>query len=291
MGKPPGDPFIDTVPPEETLRLTSAIFLAHFPGQSTDFASAVFHQVQNAFAGTYPGYQRCDTAFHDLAHTCQATVATVRIFDGHLKSGRPPALTPRDFELGVAGILLHDIGFLKETGDDSGTGAKYTLAHVDRGARFAEKFLPQFGVTRNETRMVQLAIHSTAINGDTSELAFRDERERFIGCALGTGDILGTMAAADYPERLPALYREFAEATTYSHVREGEIQHYLNAEDLLRKTRGFYQGHVRRMLDQQWRQVYRALAYHFADGHDHYLQAIEANLDRIDRILAASKGK
>ncbi|HUJ72293.1 MAG TPA: hypothetical protein VLZ30_08610, partial [Verrucomicrobiae bacterium] len=89
MEKVPGDPFVDTVTPEETLRLTLAIFSAHFPGESTDFVSAVFRHVQHAFAGTYPGYQRCDTAFHDLAHTCQATAATVRIFDGHLKRGCP----------------------------------------------------------------------------------------------------------------------------------------------------------------------------------------------------------
>ena len=291
MGKPPGDPLIDTVPPEETLRLTSAIFLAHFPGRSTDFVSAVFHQVKKAFAGAYPGYQPCDTAFHNLAHTCQAAVATVRIFDGHLKSGRPPALTPRDFELGVAGILLHDIGFLKETGDDSGTGAKYTFVHVDRSATFAENFLPRFAVTPDEIRMVQLAIHSTATTGDISGLAFHDDRERFIGCAVGTGDILGTMAAPDYPERLPALYREFAEAATCTHVREGEIAHYPNAEALLRKTRDFYRSYVLRALDRQWGQVYRVLEYHFGDGCDHYLPAIEANLDRIDRILTASNGK
>ena len=286
MRKPAGDPYIDKVNPDETLRLVSAILLAHFPSQGAEFISAVFHQVQRAFAGTYPGYQRCDTAYHDLAHTCQAAVATVRIFDGHLKSGRTPVLTARDFELGVVGILLHDIGFLKETGDDSGTGAKYTLVHVDRGVKFAEKFLPPFGVDPDEIRLIRSAIHCTATNGGVDERAFRNDRERFIGCALGTGDILGTMAAPDYPERLPALYQEFAEAAASGYIREEEAGYYTSAEDLLRKTRGFYQGYVRRMLDEEWRQVYRLLEYNFPDGANHYVQAIEANLDRIDRILA-----
>jgi hypothetical protein len=286
MEKPSRDPYIDTITPEKTVRLVSAIFLAHFPGRSAEFISAVFHRIQSAFAGDYPGYQRCDTAFHDHTHTCQATVATARIFDGHLKSGRPPVLTPRNFELGVAGILLHDIGFLKEAGDDSGTGAKHTLVHVDRGAKFAERFLPQFGATPDEVRIVQLAIHSTAMNVDMSKLLFRDERERFIGCALGTGDILGMMAAPDYPELLPGLYQEFAEAAAYTPLREGELTHYQNTEDLLRKTRDFYRGYVRRMLDQQWRGVYKTLEYHFTDTCNHYLQAIESNLDRIDRMLA-----
>jgi hypothetical protein len=290
MQKLPGVPLITTVSPEETLRLALAISLAHFPGQSTEFISTVFQQVQNAFAGTYPGYQRCDTASHDFAHTCQATVATARILDGHLKSGQPPALTARDFELGVAAILLHDIGFLKETGDDSGTGAKYTHVHVERGAKFAEKFLPRLGVTPDEVRIVQLAIRSTAMNVDMSKLPFRNERERFIGCALGTGDIFGWMAAPDYPERLPQLYREFTEAATPPPGHEDEIPSYRSAEDLLRRSREFYHGYVQQMLDQQWQGAYKALEHHFPDDRNHYLPAIEANLDRIDRLLA-SPGK
>lgn len=250
----------------------------------------MFQQVQNAFAGADPGYQRCDMAFHDFAHTCQATVATARILDGHLKSGHPPVLTPRDFELGVAGILLHDIGFLKEAGDAAGTGAKYTPVHVDRSAKFAEKFLPRFGVTPDEVRVVQLAIHSTAVNVTLGELSFRSEREHLIGCAVGTGDILGTMAAPDYPERLPGLYREFVEAAAYAGPSANEIAQYQSAEDLLRKTRDFYYGYVQRMLEEQWGRIYHALEHHFADGRNHYLQAIEANLERVDRILAATKG-
>jgi hypothetical protein len=285
MEKPSRDPYISTVTPEETVRLTSAIFLAHFSGQSIGFVSAVFHQVQDAFVGRHLGYQRCDTAFHDFAHTCQATVATARLLDGHLKSKGSPALTARDFELAVAGILLHDIGFLKDAGDHSGTGAKHAVVHVDRSAKFAEEFLPRLGVTSDEVRFVQLVIRSTSMNVDMSKLSFRNERERCIGCVLGTADILGTMAAPDYPERLPALYQELAEAAEYSPLREGEIEDYQSAEDLLRKTRDFYRNYVLRMLDQQWGQVYRALEHHFADGRNHYLQAAEVNLDRIDRLF------
>lgn len=291
MGKAPGDPLITTVSPEETLRLALAIFSDCFPTHNAEFISAVFHQVQNAFTGTYPGYQGCDTASHDFRHTCQATVATARILDGHLKSGQPPALTVRDFELGVAAILLHDIGYLKETGDDSGTGAKYTHIHVHRSAEFAKRFLPLFGVTPDEIRIVQLAILSTAMNVDMSKLPFRNERERFIGCALGTGDILGWMAAPDYPDRLPHLYRELTEAAAHSPGREGEIPNYRSAEDVLRQTRDFYRTYVQRMLEQQWRNAYKALEHHFADGRNHYLPAIEANLDRIDRLLISPPQK
>lgn len=283
--KSDGDTALPTGAPAETLSFITALFLTHFPERNTAFLTEAFNQVRNAFDGTYPGYQGCDTAYHDLAHTCQAAVAAVRILDGHCKSGQPPVLTSRDYELSVAGMLLHDIGFLKEVGDNLGTGAKYTLTHVDRGADFAAKFLPSLGATRDEIRQVQLLIRSTAMNVDMSKLPFRDPRERFIGCAVGSADLLGQMAALDYPERLPKLYREFAEAGMFSHLAKGGLASCQSAEDLLRDTRDFYRGYARRMLDHEWDGVYQLLKYHFPDGRNHYVEAISANLDRIDQLL------
>jgi hypothetical protein len=268
---------IDLKSPDETRQFTLDILQRWYPGHRSTFVAGLFDALGDLFAGRYPGYQACDTAFHDLAHTCQATVATARILDGHLQSGQAPALRARDLELASAGILLHDIGFLKEAGDNEGTGAKHTLIHVDRSADFAGRFLPAFGVTADEVRVVQVAIHCTGVSVDTSRLAFPDERARWIGYALGSGDILGQMAAPDYPQRLPALYREFHEAG---------LTAYRSADDLLRKTRGFFEHYVQRMLETQWGGVHRALAHHFPDGRNQYLAAIAANLDTIDRRLA-----
>lgn len=270
---------------EETPHFVQAIFVAHFPKCGVGFLQGLCERIQELFAGKYPDYQACDTAFHDLAHTFHATVATVRLLDGHLKSGRPPKLGPRDFELTVAGILLHDTGFIKRVGDNDGTGAKYTLTHVDRSAEFAASFLPPLGVEPDEVRVVQLAIHCTGVNVDVSRLAFRDERERFIGCALGTGDIIGQMAAPDYPSRLPALYSEYVEAAKYSKLRDGGIASYKSAEDLMSRSRDFYESHVKRMLEAQWNGVHRALTHHFADRKNHYFTAIDHNLGQIDRQL------
>lgn len=267
---------IDLKSPEESLRFVREIFVQRFPGHPAQFLATVFEKLRDLFAGRYPGYQACDTAFHDLNHTCQAAVATARILDGHIRSGQSPALSARDFELAMAGIWLHDIGFLKATGDDEGTGAKYTLTHVRRSADFAGSCLPRLGVTDDEVRIVQVAIHCTGLNADTSHLSFPHERARLIGYALGSGDMLGQMAAANYPERLPNLYSEFV---------EGGITTYVSAEDLLSRTREFYEHQVRGMLEEQWGGVHRALQHHFPDGRNHYFEAIEANLDRIDRVL------
>jgi hypothetical protein len=195
--------------------------------------------------------------------------------DGHIKSGKPPTLTARDFELAVAAILLHDCGYIKQIGDNEGTGAKYTLTHVNRSDEFAAKFLPPLGVSADEVRLVQLAINCTGLQVDTSKLEFQDARERFLGCALGTGDMLGQMAGDDYPERLPDLYREFVEAG---------IESYRSASDLMRQTRGFYDGRVQQLLNKEWGRVHEVLPQHFGNGRNLYLEAVDRNLKRIDQL-------
>jgi hypothetical protein len=280
-----GEAVFLTGAPAETLGFITALFLTHFPERDVTFLAEAFGQIQKAFAGSYPGYQACDTGFHNLSHTCQVATAAVCILDGYCKSGRLPILTFRDYELTVAGILLHDIGYLKEVGDNRGTGAKHTFSHVDRGVDFTARFLPPLGATPDEIRQVQLSIRSTAVNVDMSKLPFRDPRERFMGCVFGTADLLGQMAAPDYPERLPKLFREFSEAASYSTAAKGAMASSQSPEDLLRRTREFYNGYARRMLDHEWDGVYHLVEYHFPDRRNLYVEAIDANLDRIDRLL------
>ena len=268
---------------QPTLSFTQEVLESHFPDHSNLFLKNVFQAIEDLFSGRYPGYQKSDTAYHDLAHTCEATVAVVRILDGHLKGGTPPALEARDFELAVATTLLHDSGFVKESDDLEGSGAKYTLTHVVRSGDFAEKCLPNLGVTADEIRLVKLAIDCTGVAVDVSALPFSNDRERFLGCVIGTGDILGQMAAPNYPERLPGLYSEFAEAA--NHSKDSWIASYASARDLMEKTRVFYEGYVKSMLDGQWEQAHKALHHHFEDGKNHYLESIEANIDRIEAQL------
>ncbi len=98
---------------DETLDFVQNTVTSHFLGKSTILLDKVFARVQDLFEGRYPGYQRSDTAYHDFKHTCEATVAVVRILDGHIKSGKFPAVISGDFELIIADILLHESGFSK----------------------------------------------------------------------------------------------------------------------------------------------------------------------------------
>jgi hypothetical protein len=274
--------------PEQVLSSVESMIAPLFPGSHASFLLLVFEKTKGLFEGKYPGYQGCDTVYHNFSHTCDVMIATARILDGHIKSGETPSLNRRDFELAMAAALLHDSGLIKEAGDTGGTGAKYTLTHVARGAHFAEGFLLSLGVTPGEIHTVQISIRCTQLNVNLSRLEFGDERERFLGCVLAAGDLLGQMAAPDYPERLPSLYAEQQEALNFA-PRQPARNIYANTDELLVQTRDFYETNVKRQLNSQWASVNRALTHHFASGRNELLDAVENNLARIDLILANSQ--
>lgn len=258
----------------------------HFPGHRPEFLERLFVESDKLFDGNYPGYQHSDTAYHDLAHTCDATVAVAHLLDGHLTGHCLPAIGGRDFELAIAAILLHDTGYIKQMGDNEGTGAKYLLTHVQRGLDFAGRLLPSLGVTAAEVKVIQSAIQRTDVCINKSQMSFASPVAKYIACIVATADILSQMAARDYPERLVDLYKEYVEATAYSELHGTGIASYRSVEDLLGGTREFYEAHIQRLLTEQLGEVYRDLEYHFGNGNNLYLTAIEANLQRIDRLVA-----
>ena len=117
------------------------------------------------------------------------------------------------------------------------------------------------------------------------ELPFRDSREWLIGALVATGDMLGQMAAEDYPERLAGLYLEFREATVFSRLQKARFALHKNLLDLLEGTEKFYNGYVTRMLDQEWKGVYRILDDRH--GKNRYIERIRTNISRVN-LMACS---
>lgn len=265
--------------------LVERILNRRFPRHDTSTVRDLFGRVGELFVGRHPGYRGCDVPYHDLSHTCRVTVCTAQILDGHACAATPPQLGPRDFEMAIAAALLHDSGYLKAAGDGEGTGAKYTFVHVDRGVALAAEFLPPFGMTPDEIRTIQQAIRCTGYDVDMDAIRFRGPRERYLGCAVGTADMLGQLAAPDYPERLADLHREFAEAHEHASGGVPPLKR-RSVRDLMSGTREFYDRHVTRLLDIEWDGVHRDLRHHFKNGTNPYHEAIAFNLERIDRLLA-----
>ena len=237
------------------------------------------------FHGKNPEFQPCDTAFHDFDHTMQATAAVADLLAAHRQNSVIAPLKQRDWELAIAAVLLHDTGYLKRRADDGGSGAKYSAIHVGRSCFHAWDLLPSFGFTPDELRQIQNAICATAIAVRMEELPFRDPREWLIGALVATGDMLGQMAAEDYPERLAGLYLEFREATLFSRLQKASFAVHKNLLDLLQGTERFYTGYVTRMLDQEWKGIYRIMDD--PHGRNRYIDRIRLNISRVN-LMACS---
>lgn len=264
-------------------------YRAVFPHGDRTFVSQVFQWARQCFEGNYKDYQAIDARYHDFEHTLQGTLCMARLMQGRHASKVAPPLTQRIFELGILAILLHDTGYLKKKDDVEGTGAKYTLVHVNRSVDFAGELLSEKGYAKRDIKAVQNMIRCTGVNVDLSGIPFQDDLERTIGFGLGTADLLGQMAAKDYVDKLPVLYSEFAESNRYNAGKGTANGIFVSAKDLMQKTPVFWEKYVQPKLDRDFQGVYRYLDFAFPNGENFYLQRIEDNLALLrDRILISA---
>jgi hypothetical protein len=133
-------------------------------------------------------------------------------------------------------------------------------------------------------------IRCTGLNAKLAALPFASPGERITGYALATADLLGQMAAEDYVDKLPILFTEFAEAAAFSGDRSHFVSIFANAEDLIRKTPGFWHSSIRPKLNTELLGLWKFLNDPYPHGPNHYMDRIEANLERIRAGAVASRG-
>ena len=281
-------PAVDTRDLAEVESQVDSIFSALFPDADREFIARAFTWTEQWFTGKYPGYQAIDALYHDLEHTLQGTLCLARLLRGRHFAGVRPALTPKMFELGLLAILMHDTGYLKRSDDRDGTGAKYTLTHVRRSGEFAKSFLEAKGYSPADVTSVQNMIRCTGVNVDLSTIPFSSELEKQTGFALGTADLLGQMAAEDYVDKLPVLYLEFAEAAKFNGPNWPKAVTYKSPEELMRNTPVFWEKYVWPKLKGDFAELYQYTNDPYPDGPNFYLDAIEANLVRLRRLIAVA---
>jgi hypothetical protein len=258
-----------------------SIYLAMFPKGDATFVPRVFGWAIQCFTGRYENYQAIDARYHDFEHTLQGTLCFARLLHGRHKAGAPPPLTQRIFQLGLIAILMHDTGYLKKRNDTDGTGAKYTVTHVQRSAEFAAALLKQEGFPPEDVKAVQNMIHCTGVDAALAVIQFQSEIEKIVGFALGTADLLGQMAAEDYVEKLPVLYSEFAEATQFTKDKPHFIAMFSSAADLMQKTPAFWEKYVQLKLNRDFGSLYRFLNDPYPMGPNYYIDRIEANIKKL----------
>ncbi len=272
---------IDTKQIAQVQPEVQSIYKSVFPQGDTSFLAAAFEWAHACFLGNYKDYQPIDARYHDLEHTLQGTLCMARLLRGWSLAKAQPVLTERLFELGIIAILLHDTGYLKKRDDLEGTGAKYTLIHVDRSIEFAAELLADKNCAPTEIKSVQNMIRCTGLNVDLSSIPFDSELERRVGFALGTADLLGQMAARDYVEKLPVLYSEFAEAARFNPGKMPTAELFGGPEELIQKTPLFWEKYVRAKIENQFQGVYRFLNDPYPGGKNCYINRIDQNISRL----------
>jgi hypothetical protein len=277
---------VDTKDPTAVELEVQAAYRTMFPEADPLVVPRAFAWATACFSGNYQDYQAVDTVYHDFEHTLQGTLCLVRLLKGRHAAGAQPQFSPRMFQLALLAILLHDTGYLKKRSDNKGTGAKYTVTHVNRSAQFAALLLREKGFAPTEIKAVQNMISCTGVNAVLSVIPFQSEQEKIAGLALGTADLLGQMAAEDYVDKLPTLYAEFAEAARYSHDPTQFVALFSSAADLMKKTPGFWEKFVRVKLDSDFGGLHAFLNDPYPSGPNWYYERIEANVDRLRQRLA-----
>lgn len=255
-----------------------------FSGQSGLFGQA-FMDGLRLFRGRYPGFQACNTLYHDLDHTLSVVLATARLIHGAVVAGL--SFAPRDVELTMLAALFHDVGYIQQDDDNIGSGAKFTVGHEERGIELMLRYLrenslhedftdEELGDCANMVRCTNLAV-------DCTGLRFYSARRCKLGHMLGTADLLAQMADRRYLEKLFYLYREFSEA---------DIREFESEIDLLRKTRGFYEHVARKRMENDFGSVSEFMTTHFSSIGccNPYTAYIDKNLNYLQTVLERWQG-
>lgn len=241
----------------------------------------VFGDVIKLFNGNYPGYHRCNTVYHDLSHTLDCLLVTAKLIHGAYLNGI--VFTQSDITLGLIAALLHDTGYIQAVEDNTGTGAKYTVCHVERSIEFMRKYFHNNGFPSEYLTICSDFLRCTGLDVKISEIKFKSKEHEILGQIIGTADLIGQMANENYLEKLPHLYDEF---------KEGGVPGYGDKLELLKKTPAFWEMVKKRLVnelghvDRYLRDYLRVL---WGINQDLYRQAIDRNMERLESILAAPR--
>jgi hypothetical protein len=268
------------------------LFAIGWPGESYDRVAVAFEEFERLFTGRMPGYHGVDTVYHDRQHSLDMTLAMARMLVGYESTVDPQHRVGAERAvMSLVTSLFHDAGYIREYEDrQHRNGAEFTLYHVTRSARFLARFLPSLGMDAwipVSTRIV----HFTGYEIKLSQIQLADERDRKLGHMLGTADLIAQMADRCYLEKCrDRLYPEFVlGGVAAAPGSDGTMQvRYSSGLDLLRQTPRFVRETRTLRLDGEFERAYQFLEPMF-EGNNPYLDAIDRNIDYLQRILRAER--
>jgi hypothetical protein len=234
-----------------------------------------FRIAERLYHGDYPGYRACNTDYHNFSHAYHTCLATARLIHGAVLDGA--TLSPRAISLTLSTAIYHDSGYLQEDDDLDGTGAKYTMEHIQRGIALFRKLALSFDYSPDELDTVETLIHCTDLGRSYASIPFPSCEIELLGKLLDTADLSAQTADRAYLERLLLLFYEF---------REAGIVAYENEADILRKTGNFYALIDQRLADTA-EMSDRFMRNHFLAIHNLDVNPYQESINRQKAYLQA----
>jgi hypothetical protein len=263
--------------PQKVLQEVEKIVHLMYPALTFDPVKNVFSDMVRLFSGAYPGYRSCNTWYHNLKHTNDCLLAMARLIHGAFVQGT--VMDSREVVLVLIAALLHDTGYIQTEDDDDGTGAKYTMVHVDRSIDFMKAYFARHGYSSEDFLFCKNCLKCTGLEVTIGKLEFFSRNHKTLGQMLGTADLLGQMADRTYLERLPFLYHEF---------KEGGVPGFADELDLLQKTLTFWEVTQKRFASELGG-VNRFMGDHFrvrwGINQDLAWETVERNIAYLEFIL------
>jgi hypothetical protein len=264
--------------PEAVLEEVAIILKLISPGFDLKPVRSAFRMVTRVFDGNHSLYRPCTTPYHDLRHTTDAFLATARLAHGAILSRED--FHERDITVALVAALFHDTGYIQDKDDIEGTGAKFTLYHVQRSREFLNRHGAEIGLTPEEIEAGATMILYTDIKRALPDSVYSSPTVELFGRLLNAADLMGQMADRVYLEKLLFLYHEY---------KEGNVGEYDSEVDLIRKTPAFMDYMNQRMAPVS-ELAHRFMTAHFASrwgiGANLYQDAIERHKEFLQKILS-----
>lgn len=258
---------------------------ALYPGTPLGALERVFDDVSARYRGEHPAFEKCDTAYHDLQHVMEVSLAMARLVDGYERSrGDGPALGARLFQFGVICALFHDVGYLRRRGDRKHRrGAEYTKVHVTRGGKVLREYLIEVGMAEFAESCAAV-LHFTGYERPIASIRVAHPVYRLVGSLLGAADIIAQMSDRCYLEKChDRLYPEFVDGGIARRWTEaGEEVIFQSPDDLIRKTPAFFVGASKR-LEKDLGGAHGYAEAHFG-GENLYWEAVQRNIRFAERL-------
>ncbi len=268
--------------PQSVCAAVRELFESSYPHSSFDSVWLAFHDFERYFRGRDPEYHGVDTAYHDIQHTLDMTLAMARLIAGYEASVEASdRLGAERAKFGIVSALFHDFGYLRHRNRDreSANGAEFTLTHVTRSGAFIERYLPKIGLEAF-VPVATRVVHFTGYEMSPDEIELDDPRDSIVGHLLGTADLLAQLADRCYLEKCrDRLYPEFVLGNVaVTSGPAGSRANYWSGRDLLLKTMDFYQKSAQYRLEHSFNRAYRYVEAIFERGENPYISFIRKNL-------------